>query len=83
MESADDDYHHASPDNFCHLSDLEWQAVQCMAATVGDAAVGAMLLSLSGDEQHATIAKFIQRELDEAMKSSPCYRSKVLNKLTC
>ena len=57
MEAADNDYHHASRDDFCHLSDLEWQAVQRMAETVGDATVGAMLLSLSGgDEQHATIA---------------------------
>ena len=68
METADEERHHATRDDFCHLSDLEWQAVQRMAETVGDAAVGAMLLSLSGDEQHATIAKFIQHELDEAMR---------------
>ena len=68
MESADEDYHHASRDDACHLSDLEWQAVQRMTESVGDAAVGAMLLSLSGDEQYATIAKFIQHGLDEAMR---------------
>jgi hypothetical protein len=37
-----------------------------MAATIDEAAVGAMLLSLSRDEQHASIAQFIQHELDEA-----------------
>ena len=68
MKTADEERHHATRDDFCHLSDLEWQAIQRMAETVGDAAVGAMLLSLSGDEQHATIAKFIQHELDEAMR---------------
>ena len=51
-----------------HLSELEWQAVQRMAETVGDAAFGAMLLSLGKDEQYGTIAKFIQHELDQAME---------------
>ena len=68
MDSADDERRHVVREDFCHLSDLEWQAVQRMADTIGDPAVGAMLLSLSGDEQHATIAKFMQHELDEAMK---------------
>ncbi|CAI5738226.1 unnamed protein product [Peronospora farinosa] len=60
MESAGDD--------FRHLSDLEWNAVQRMDETIGNPAVGAMLLSLSGDDQHATIAKFIQHELDKVVK---------------
>ncbi|CAI5711096.1 unnamed protein product [Peronospora effusa] len=65
MESAGDERHHATRDDFRHLSDLEWNAVQRMAETIGNPVVGAMLLSLSGDDQHATIAKFIQHELDE------------------
>jgi hypothetical protein len=39
-----------------------------MAETIGQQAVGAMLHSLSHDEQHASIAKFIQRELEEAQQ---------------
>ena len=76
MELADDERHHAMRDDFRHLSDLEWNAVQRMAETIVNPAVGAMLLSLSGDEQHATITKFIQHELDEVLKKSPCYRAR-------
>ena len=68
MELADDERHHDTRDDFLHLSDLEWSAVQRMAETIGNPAVGAMLLSLSKDEQHATIAKFIQHELDEVKR---------------
>ena len=60
MQSADND--------FLQLSDLEWSAVQRMAETIGTPAVGTMLLSLSRDEQYATIAKFIQHELDEVKR---------------
>ena len=65
-ETAGAQSHRATRDGFLHLSDLEWQAVERMAASIGEAAVGAMLLSLSRDEQHASIAQFIQHELDEA-----------------
>ena len=59
QDVSDEGRHHARRDDFCHLSELEWQAVQQMAETVGDTVVGAMLLSLGKDEQHATIVKFI------------------------
>jgi hypothetical protein len=65
-ETAGTQNHRATRDGFLHLSDLEWQAVERMATSIGEAAVGAMLLSLSRDEQHASIAQFIQHELDEA-----------------
>ena len=55
-------------DDFLHLSELEWSAVQRMAETIGNTAVSAKLISLSRDEQHATIAKFIQHELDEVKR---------------
>lgn len=48
MGSVGVERHHASHDEFCHLSDLKWQAVQHMAQTVGNVVVGIMLLSLSG-----------------------------------
>ena len=52
------------------MSDLEWSAIERMAGTVGEPALGAMLLSLNVNDQHATIAKFIQHELDEAKKKN-------------
>jgi hypothetical protein len=65
-ETAGVQSHRAMRDGFLHLSDLEWQAIERMAASISEAAVGATLLSLSRDEQHASIAQFIQHELDEA-----------------
>jgi hypothetical protein len=50
--------HRATRDGFLHLSGLEWQAIERMAASIGEASVGTMLLSLSRDEQHASIAHF-------------------------
>lgn len=47
-----------------HLSDLEWSALGRMAESVGSHAVASMLHVLSHDDQHASIAQFIQRELD-------------------
>jgi hypothetical protein len=64
QETARAQGHHAPHESFLHLSDLEWQAVQRMAEPVG-----AMLLTLSRDEQHASISRFIQHELDEARSS--------------
>ena len=68
MDLADDELHHDTRDDFLHYSDLEWSAAQRRSETIGNPDVGAMLLSLSRDEQHATIAKFIQHELDESIK---------------
>ena len=45
-----------------------WVISNGIPETIGNLAVGAMLLSLSRDEQHANIAKFIQHELDEVKK---------------
>ena len=44
MDLADDDErHHATRDDFLHLSDLEWSAVQRMAESIGNPAVGAKI----------------------------------------
>ena len=83
MDTADAERHYATRNDFCHMSHLEWQAMQRIGEAVGDVAVDSMLLSLSKDEKHATIAKLIQHKLDEAMKISPCYSNKMFNKLTC
>ena len=51
-----------------HLSQIEWDAVERLSLTIGQEAVGARLLALGPDRQHATIAKFIQNEFDAKRK---------------
>ena len=66
MLDDDSDGFHATREDYDHLSDIEWAAVGRMSSTVGEHAVSAMLSSLDRDAQHATVAKFIQHELDNA-----------------
>ena len=54
---------YATREGFDHLSDLEWTAVGRTSSTVGDIGVTAMLEYLNRDQQHASIARFIQDEL--------------------
>ncbi len=49
-----------------HLSNLEWDALGRMSASVGSDAIEAMLGHMSSDAQHASIARFIQNELNIA-----------------
>ena len=51
---------HATREGFAHLSDLEWAAGGRMSSTVSDIGVTAMLEYLDRDQQHASIARFIQ-----------------------
>ena len=51
---------------FPHLSDLEWATLERMGRAVGPKTVGAMLHMLSAHDQHASIAQFTHRELEEA-----------------
>ena len=46
------------------MSQIEWDAVERLSSTIGQEVVGAMLSALGPDGQHATVAKFIQNELD-------------------
>ena len=46
-----------------------------MTETTGDNAIGVMLIPLNGDEQYASIAKFIQHKL-EVLNSPSCQSSK-------
>ena len=55
-------------EDFTHLSDLEWAATERLAISIGGPAVAAMLFSLTEGEHHATIAQFIQSELETALK---------------
>uniref|UniRef100_A0AAV1U7B1 Uncharacterized protein n=1 Tax=Peronospora matthiolae TaxID=2874970 RepID=A0AAV1U7B1_9STRA len=64
LDDEDDQSFHATRDGCSHLSDVEWDAVERMGSTAGIHAVSVMLEALNRDAQHATIAKFIQNELD-------------------
>ena len=56
---------HSTHYSYSHLSPIEWDAVKRLSSTIGQEAVGAMLSAMVPDGQHATIAKFIQNELDD------------------
>uniref|UniRef100_A0AAV1UKF9 Retrotransposon gag domain-containing protein n=1 Tax=Peronospora matthiolae TaxID=2874970 RepID=A0AAV1UKF9_9STRA len=64
LDDEDDQSFHATRDGYSHLSDVEWDAVERMGSTMGIHAVSVMLEALNRDAQHATIAKFIQNEVD-------------------
>uniref|UniRef100_A0AAV1TNT1 Uncharacterized protein n=1 Tax=Peronospora matthiolae TaxID=2874970 RepID=A0AAV1TNT1_9STRA len=64
LDDEDDQSFHATRDGHSHLSDVEWDAAERMGSTMGIHAVSVMLEALNRDAQHATIAKFIQNELD-------------------
>ena len=66
MLDDDDAICHVTRDDFPHLSDAEWAAVERMDSTMGVLAVSAMLLGFKVDEQHAAVTKFMQNELDVA-----------------
>ena len=51
-------------ESYSHLNQIEWDAVERLISTIGQEAVGSMLSTLGPDGQHATIAKFVQNELD-------------------
>uniref|UniRef100_A0AAV1UV83 Uncharacterized protein n=1 Tax=Peronospora matthiolae TaxID=2874970 RepID=A0AAV1UV83_9STRA len=64
LDDEGDQSFHATRVGYSHLSDVEWDAVERMGSTMGSHAVSVMLEALNRDAQHATIAKFIQNELD-------------------
>uniref|UniRef100_A0AAV1TEE9 Retrotransposon gag domain-containing protein n=1 Tax=Peronospora matthiolae TaxID=2874970 RepID=A0AAV1TEE9_9STRA len=68
LDDEDDQSFHATRDGYSHLSDVEWDAVERMGSAMGIHAVSVMLEALNRDVQHATIAKFIQNELDAERK---------------
>lgn len=53
-------------ETYMHLSDLEWEALDRMARSVGSDTISVMLGHMSHDAQHASIARFIQSELNIA-----------------
>ena len=67
MDDKGDDFH-PTHESYSHLSQIEWDAVERLSSTIGQEADGALLSALGLDGQHATIAKFIQNELDVERK---------------
>ena len=51
----EEDSFHATREDFSHLSDIEWSAVERMSSTVGETAISARLESLDRYQQHAAI----------------------------
>ena len=66
-----------------HLSQIERDAVERLSSTIGQEAVGALLSALGPDGQHATIAKFIQNELDAEREKVTLLPNQVFNRQSC
>uniref|UniRef100_A0AAV1TKW3 Retrotransposon gag domain-containing protein n=1 Tax=Peronospora matthiolae TaxID=2874970 RepID=A0AAV1TKW3_9STRA len=63
MLDVEDDSFHVRREGYSHLSDSEWEVVGRMSVLMGESAISGMLKSLSRDQQHAAINKFLQGEL--------------------
>uniref|UniRef100_A0AAV1V9K9 Uncharacterized protein n=1 Tax=Peronospora matthiolae TaxID=2874970 RepID=A0AAV1V9K9_9STRA len=63
MLDVEDDSLHVTREGYSHPSDLEWEVVGRMSVLMDEPGISGMLRSLSRDEQHADINKFLQGEL--------------------
>uniref|UniRef100_A0AAV1UNV9 Retrotransposon gag domain-containing protein n=2 Tax=Peronospora matthiolae TaxID=2874970 RepID=A0AAV1UNV9_9STRA len=63
MLDAGDDSFHVKRVDYSHMSDSEWEVVGRMSVLMGEPAISGTFESLSGDQQHAAINKFLQGEL--------------------
>uniref|UniRef100_A0AAV1TLW8 Uncharacterized protein n=1 Tax=Peronospora matthiolae TaxID=2874970 RepID=A0AAV1TLW8_9STRA len=63
MSDVEDDSFHVTREGYSHLSDSEWEVVGRMSMLMGEPAIIDMLGSLSIDQQHAAINKFLQGKL--------------------
>uniref|UniRef100_A0AAV1UCG8 Uncharacterized protein n=1 Tax=Peronospora matthiolae TaxID=2874970 RepID=A0AAV1UCG8_9STRA len=63
MLYIEDDIFHVTREGYSYLSDSEWEVVGRMSVLMGEPAISGMLESLSRDQQHAAIKKFLQAEL--------------------
>ena len=82
LDNKGDDFH-PTHESYSHLSQIEWDAVERLSSTIRQEAVGALLSALGSDGQHATIAKFIQNELDAEREKVTLLTNKVLNRQSC
>uniref|UniRef100_A0AAV1TFZ5 Retrotransposon gag domain-containing protein n=1 Tax=Peronospora matthiolae TaxID=2874970 RepID=A0AAV1TFZ5_9STRA len=63
MLDVEEDSFHVTREGYSYLSDSEWEVVGRMIVLMGEPAISGMLESLSRDQQHAAINKFLQSEL--------------------
>uniref|UniRef100_A0AAV1UGM5 Uncharacterized protein n=1 Tax=Peronospora matthiolae TaxID=2874970 RepID=A0AAV1UGM5_9STRA len=60
---VEDDSLHVTRDGYSHLSDSEWEVVGGKSVLMGEPAISDVLKSLSRDQEHAAINKFLQGKL--------------------
>uniref|UniRef100_A0AAV1UND4 Uncharacterized protein n=1 Tax=Peronospora matthiolae TaxID=2874970 RepID=A0AAV1UND4_9STRA len=63
MLDVEDDSFDVTRDGYSHLSDSEWDTVGRMSVLMGGSYISGTLETLSRDQQHAAINKFLQEEL--------------------
>uniref|UniRef100_A0AAV1V011 Uncharacterized protein n=1 Tax=Peronospora matthiolae TaxID=2874970 RepID=A0AAV1V011_9STRA len=63
MLDVEDDSVHVTCEGYPHLSDSEWDVVGRVSVLMGEPAISGMLESLSSEQQHAAINKFLQGKL--------------------
>uniref|UniRef100_A0AAV1SZN2 Uncharacterized protein n=1 Tax=Peronospora matthiolae TaxID=2874970 RepID=A0AAV1SZN2_9STRA len=61
MLDVEDDSFHVTREGYSFLSDSEWEVAGHMSELLGKPAISGMLESLSKDQQHAAINKFLQK----------------------
>uniref|UniRef100_A0AAV1TZM2 Uncharacterized protein n=1 Tax=Peronospora matthiolae TaxID=2874970 RepID=A0AAV1TZM2_9STRA len=63
MSEVEDDSFRVTREGYSHLSDTEWELVGSKSVLMGEPAISGMMESLTRDQQHAAINKFLQGEL--------------------
>uniref|UniRef100_A0AAV1U4I5 Uncharacterized protein n=1 Tax=Peronospora matthiolae TaxID=2874970 RepID=A0AAV1U4I5_9STRA len=63
MLDVEDDSFHVTREGYSHLSDSEWEVVGRSRVLMGELATSGLLESLSRDQRHADINKFLQGKL--------------------
>uniref|UniRef100_A0AAV1TS78 Retrotransposon gag domain-containing protein n=1 Tax=Peronospora matthiolae TaxID=2874970 RepID=A0AAV1TS78_9STRA len=63
MLDVEDDSFHVTCEGYSHLSESEWKVFDRMSVIMGLPAISGILESLSRDQQHAAIYKFLQGKL--------------------
>ena len=54
LDDEGDDFH-PTHESYSHLSEIEWDAVECLSSTIGQEAVGALLSTLELARHHRQV----------------------------
>ena len=54
LDDEGDDFH-PTHESYSHLSEIEWDAVECLSSTIGQEAVGALLSALELARHHRQV----------------------------